>query len=80
MHILLNNITYITYTTSTDDTIPGSVRSVTNENFLIFKLNLNIYKNSLIYSKVIIWNNISLDIKLCACLFILACGHLLGKC
>ena len=45
-----------------DDTI-SSLRSVVNQNFLVPRPKLNLFKNSLTYSGAIIWNSIPLEIK-----------------
>ena len=47
----------------TSDDTTSSLRVVANENFLIPKPKINLFKNSLSYSGAVIWNSIPLEIK-----------------
>ena len=43
----------------------SNLRSVSNKIFVIPKPNNNLFKNSLPYSEVVIWNSISIEITKC---------------
>ena len=46
-----------------DSIINTTLRSVSNENFVIPKPTLSIFKESLSYSEAVIWNNIPYEVK-----------------